>query len=74
MAHDHNTTSPSRLLIVSNRLPVTLKSNLQGDLSSERSSGGLATALSRMHAKQDSLWIGWPGEHCADAAEQDSSR
>ncbi len=70
MAHDHNTSSASRLFIISNRLPVTLKSDLQGDFSSELSSGGLVTALSHTHAKYDSLWIGWPGEHFADAAVQ----
>jgi trehalose 6-phosphate synthase/phosphatase len=59
-----NGSSPStRLLIVSNRLPVTIRHETDDTLSVERSSGGLATALSHTHAEMDSLWIGWPGGH-----------
>ena len=57
-----NGHSPSsRLLIVSNRLPITITNNSDGELSFERSSGGLATALARTHRDMKSLWIGWPG-------------
>jgi trehalose 6-phosphate synthase/phosphatase len=57
----HNGDSRTRLLIVSNRLPVTITSEAEGEFTIDRSSGGLATALSRTHAERDSLWIGWPG-------------
>ncbi|MFI4861100.1 MAG: bifunctional alpha,alpha-trehalose-phosphate synthase (UDP-forming)/trehalose-phosphatase [Phycisphaerales bacterium JB063] len=47
----------SRLITVSNRLPVQL--NAEGVL--VRSGGGLASAMSALdHA--DQLWIGWPGQ------------
>ena len=61
-----------RLLILSNRLPVTLRVGSDagsppplpgGDLVSiAPSSGGLASALRRLHEQRDSLWIGWSGD------------
>lgn len=50
-----------RLLIVSNRLPVTVKRE-RGELVIVPSAGGLATALRGPHERGDSLWIGWPGD------------
>ncbi|MFN7953184.1 MAG: bifunctional alpha,alpha-trehalose-phosphate synthase (UDP-forming)/trehalose-phosphatase [bacterium] len=50
----------TRLLIVSNRLPVSVSVN-RGRIALSRSVGGLATGLGRLHAQGDSLWIGWPG-------------
>ncbi len=59
-----NGHSPSsRLIIVSNRLPITIKSDSDGEISITRSTGGLATALARTHTEAQSLWIGWPGSH-----------
>jgi trehalose 6-phosphate synthase/phosphatase len=56
----------ARLLIVSNRLPVTLRDDA-GVLSLQHSAGGLATALGGPHERGEGLWIGWPGavEHLA---------
>ncbi|MDG1401067.1 MAG: bifunctional alpha,alpha-trehalose-phosphate synthase (UDP-forming)/trehalose-phosphatase [Candidatus Binatia bacterium] len=51
----------SRLLIVSNRLPITVSRD-GADLRVERSAGGLATGLSGPHSRSDALWIGWPGD------------
>ena len=60
----------SRLLIVANRLPITL-SRVEGELRVERSPGGLATGLAGPHAQSDALWIGWPGEvNDLDESEQ----
>ena len=50
-----------RLIIVSNRLPVTVQMEHREAVVS-RSTGGLATALAGPHDKLDSLWIGWPGD------------
>ncbi len=47
----------SRLIIVSNRLPVTVRVD-QAGVTVTRSSGGLATALSGPHERLDSRWIG----------------
>jgi trehalose 6-phosphate synthase/phosphatase len=50
----------SRLLIVANRLPVTVRPTPDG-VEVERSTGGLATGLSRPHEQSGGLWIGWSG-------------
>jgi trehalose 6-phosphate synthase/phosphatase len=59
----------SRLLVVSNRLPVTVSKSESGEISLEASSGGLASGMSAYlerhaaenDAKSEFLWIGWPG-------------
>ncbi|MFH2001866.1 MAG: trehalose-6-phosphate synthase, partial [Planctomycetota bacterium] len=50
----------SRLLIVSNRLPVNIEKR-GGKYSVQPSVGGLATGLGSFYKSYDSLWIGWPG-------------
>lgn len=49
-----------RLLIVSNRLPVTVEKKKDG-LDFQQSSGGLATGLGSFYKSYDSIWVGWPG-------------
>lgn len=49
-----------RLLIVSNRLPVTVRIEA-GRPVVRRSVGGLATGLSGPHQESGGLWVGWPG-------------
>ncbi|HSW78330.1 MAG TPA: trehalose-6-phosphate synthase [Candidatus Chromulinivoraceae bacterium] len=49
-----------RLIIVSNRLPVSVQDE-RGKLSLSRSSGGLATALSSLFDENSSTWVGWNG-------------
>jgi trehalose 6-phosphate synthase/phosphatase len=51
----------SRVLIVSNRLPITVARN-DGGFTITRSAGGLANGLSCAHGAEDSLWIGYPGD------------
>lgn len=46
-----------RLVVVSNRLPVSFKKDGQAKLSS----GGLVTAMVPVLNKRGGLWIGWPG-------------
>jgi trehalose 6-phosphate synthase/phosphatase len=50
-----------RLVIVSNRLPVTVRS-AEGAVTVELSTGGLATGMRGPHERMGGLWIGWPGE------------
>jgi trehalose 6-phosphate synthase/phosphatase len=50
----------ARLLIVSNRLPVTVRAS-HGGVAVERSTGGLATGMKGPHEQLGGLWIGWPG-------------
>jgi trehalose 6-phosphate synthase/phosphatase len=59
----------SRLLIVSNRLPVTVEVE-RGHVTVTRSSGGLATGLSGPHERSGGLWLGWPGDVTALNADQ----
>src|SRR5215212_9408726 len=53
--------SMGRLLIVSNRLPVTARFQ-DNKLQVDASSGGLATGLRGPHEEYGGLWIGWPGD------------
>ncbi len=50
----------SRVLIVANRLPITVNVTEMG-VEVERSTGGLATGLKGPHEHSDGLWIGWMG-------------
>ena len=53
--------APDRLLIVSNRLPVTARLE-SGDVKLMRAEGGLATGLAPWHERSGGLWLGWPGD------------
>jgi trehalose 6-phosphate synthase/phosphatase len=55
-----------RLIVVSNRLPLTLKKSEQG-WDTVRSSGGLASAMNPLLARTTGDWIGWAG----DSGEED---
>src|SRR5688572_20598952 len=61
----------SRLLIVSNRLPVTAAVD-DGRIHLADAGGGLATGLGGWHCQTEALWFGWPGDVSkADAAARD---
>ncbi len=50
-----------RLILVSNRLPVTVQ--VEGDdFTVKASSGGLVTGLRGPHEASGGTWIGWPGD------------
>jgi len=59
-----------RLVIVSNRLPISI-ARRKGVLNTTRSTGGLATGLGSMYKSYESLWIGWPGLYTSSAAEKE---
>jgi len=50
-----------RLIVVSNRLPVTISRSSEGVYKFKMSSGGLVSALSGMKRDMKFIWIGWPG-------------
>ena len=58
-----------RLLIVSNRLPVTVIRK-KGKLYLQTSVGGLATGLASVLRKYNSLWVGWPGIEMKSSEEK----
>ncbi len=51
-----------RLIVVSNRLPVSL-SNTDGQWSIKPGAGGLVTALAPVLRDRGGTWIGWSGAH-----------
>lgn len=69
--HGHGTNGledGARLLIVSNRLPLTV--TMDGDEPVvRRSSGGLASGLEGPHERSQGLWFGWDGAQDALSAE-----
>ena len=55
------TTTRGRLLLLSNRLPITIKRSDDGNYSFSMSSGGLVTGLSGLAKTTSFQWYGWPG-------------
>jgi len=49
-----------RLIIVSNRLPITV-TGCGDEIEVVPSAGGLATGLASVHEESESLWVGWSG-------------
>lgn len=61
MAHSGN------IVVVSNRLPVTIKKNQEtGEYEYSMSSGGLVTALQGLKKTSTFQWYGWPGLEIPD--------
>ena len=64
------TTTPSHsgnIIVVSNRLPVTIKKNVEtGEYEYSMSSGGLVTALQGLKKTSTFQWYGWPGLEIPD--------
>src|SRR5437867_6516053 len=56
----------NRLIVVANRLPLTLRKAEERWIS-ERSSGGLASAMNPLLQRSGGDWIGWAG----DSGEED---
>ncbi|MEM6801808.1 MAG: bifunctional alpha,alpha-trehalose-phosphate synthase (UDP-forming)/trehalose-phosphatase [Bacteroidota bacterium] len=61
----------ARIIIVSNRLPVTIDRSA-GQLIYHPSAGGLATGLNSLDQSIEKLWIGWPGKPVEDGYEKDT--
>lgn len=60
-------------IIVSNRLPVSVKRGT-GGFEAYPSVGGLATGLSSIASKRGNLWIGWPGIPSDDLTDEDKNK
>lgn len=59
----------SRLIVVSNRLPVQIEKTESGyGLTS--TVGGLITALQRVLREHDGIWVGWPGSPVDEAGSK----
>ena len=62
-----------KLIIVSNRLPVTID-RADGNLIYYPSAGGLATGLNSLDESLDRKWVGWPGKAIHDDWERAAIR
>lgn len=60
-ARIQDVTPEGRLLVVSNRLPITIKRSNNGNYTFSISSGGLVTGLSGLSKSTTFQWYGWPG-------------
>lgn len=60
-AVEYPASSSGRLLLISNRLPITIKRSDEGHYSFSMSSGGLVTGLSGLSKTTSFQWYGWPG-------------
>ena len=63
----------SRLVIISNRLPITVN-RTDGELHYHPSAGGLATGLNSLDDSYNKIWIGWPGEEITNEWEREAIR
>lgn len=61
MSKNDTPESSSRLLLVSNRLPITIRRSESGKYEFSMSSGGLVTGLSGLSKTTTFQWYGWPG-------------
>lgn len=62
-----------RLIIISNRLPLTINKK-EGELIYHPSAGGLATGLASLDGNMERIWVGWPGKEIKDEWEQEAIR
>jgi trehalose 6-phosphate synthase/phosphatase len=62
-------SSDARLIVVSNRLPLTLQKTDDAWIT-VRSSGGLASAMNPLLGKTGGEWIGWPGDGGGEGSEK----
>lgn len=58
------------LIIVSNRLPLSIK-RVNGTFESSISSGGLVTSLSGLTKSTAFRWFGWPGLEVKDSKDRE---
>jgi trehalose 6-phosphate synthase len=58
---EYSPRKDGRLLLVSNRLPITVKRSEDGKYDFSMSSGGLVSGLSGLSKLTTFQWYGWPG-------------
>lgn len=63
--------SKRNLIIVSNRLPLSVKKNDEGKYQASVSSGGLVTSLSGLTKSTTFRWFGWPGMQVEDPSDRE---
>ncbi len=68
---NESVSGSGRLLLVSNRLPITIKRSEDGAYTFKVSSGGLVTGLSGLAKTTKFQWYGWPGLEVPEAETGD---
>lgn len=63
--------SAPRLIVVSNRLPVTVSRDESGEWNFRVSSGGLVSALAGVKNKIPFIWVGWTGVEVATSEQEE---
>jgi trehalose 6-phosphate synthase/phosphatase len=58
--HEPSGAPEAGLMVVSNRLPITIERGADGPVA-RRSSGGLVSSLEPLLARHGGTWVGWPG-------------
>jgi trehalose 6-phosphate synthase len=58
---DGDVQMQGKLLLISNRLPITIKRSEDGKYDFSMSSGGLVSGLSGLSKSTTFQWYGWPG-------------
>ena len=58
-----------RFIVVSNRLPISVNRNEDGELTASQGAGGLVTALAPVLKNRGGMWIGWPGSNEDEATD-----
>ncbi|KAK5115709.1 hypothetical protein LTR62_000798 [Meristemomyces frigidus] len=61
MVPEEKPAPKGRLLLVSNRLPITIKRSDEGHYDFSMSSGGLVSGLAGLQRTTQFQWYGWPG-------------
>jgi len=61
LSDPHPPNPEQHLIVVSNRLPITITKDAQGEYHFKMSSGGLVSALSGTKKSMTFTWIGWTG-------------
>jgi len=70
VTNDRRTDEITRLVVVSNRLPVVLSSGDHGEWDVQPGAGGLITALAPVLRNRGGMWIGWAGAPADDAVRE----
>lgn len=72
---EDNKNSKHNLIVVSNRLPLSVKRSQDGSYQSSMSSGGLVTSLSGLTKTGTRFrWFGWPGLNPQEPKEKEEVR
>jgi trehalose 6-phosphate synthase len=66
--------SKPNLVVVSNRLPLSVRCSEDGSYQATLSSGGLVTALSGLTKTTSFRWYGWPGMNPRESSEREEVR